>query len=163
MVICVNSSDSLRKKKNTNSPILDNLWLDSWPLYVKRESEREKVPEILCSYRNNLYFCIAYPHEVTLFALNNKQLRMQNIAISNQIYDSALSVAKRQDVSISAVVERFLLDWVKAQTEASSQCYDEVMRLAHERAMQKESYSLEDAYGLIMKEIKAVYDEAPVL
>jgi len=67
---------------------------------------------------------------------------MQNIAISNQIYDSAISVA---------------------QTEASSQHYDEVMRLAHERTMQKESYSLEDAYGLIMKEIKAVYDEAPVL
>lgn len=88
---------------------------------------------------------------------------MQNIAISNQIYDSALSVAKRQDVSISAVVERFLSDWVKAQTEASSQCYDEVMRLAYERAMQKESYSLEDAYGLIMKEIKAVYDETPAL
>jgi len=88
---------------------------------------------------------------------------MQNIAISNQVYDSALSVAKRQDVSISAVVERFLSEWVKAQTEDSSHYYDEVMRLAHERTMQKESYSLEDAYGLIMKEIKAVYDEAPVL
>ena len=88
---------------------------------------------------------------------------MQNIAISNHIYDSAMSVARRQDVSISAVVERFLSEWVKAQTDAGSQYYDEVMRLAHERAMQKESYSLEDAYGLIMKEIKAVYDEAPVL
>ena len=88
---------------------------------------------------------------------------MQNIAISNHIYDSAMSVARRQDVSISAVVERFLSEWVKAQTETTSQYYDEVMRLAHGRAMQKDSYSLEEAYGQIMKEIKAVYDEASVL
>jgi hypothetical protein len=121
------------------------------------------VPDFLCPYKNNPYFCIAFPHEFTLFVQNHKQLSMQNIAISNQIYDSALSVAKRQDVSISAVVERFLSEWVKAQAEAGSQHYDEVMRLAHDRAMLKESYSLEDAYGLIMKEIKAVYDEAPVL
>ena len=41
--------------------------------------------------------------------------------------------------------------------------YDEVMRRAHKRAMQKECYSLEEAYDLIMKEIKDVYDGTPIL
>ena len=41
--------------------------------------------------------------------------------------------------------------------------YDEVMKHAQERAMQKDSYTLEEAYNLIMTEIKAVYDGTPVV
>lgn len=88
---------------------------------------------------------------------------MQNIAISNQIYDTAVSVAKRQDVSISAIVENFLSEWVKAQTEASDSYHDEVMKRARERAMQKDFYTPEEAYALTMKEINAVYDGTPIL
>lgn len=88
---------------------------------------------------------------------------MQHIAISNDLYDSATTLAKRKDVSISAIVERFLQDWVKAQTDASNLCCDEYMKKAHERVMQKEFYTPDEAYDLTMKEIKAIYDGAPIL
>lgn len=44
-----------------------------------------------------------------------------------------------------------------------SVAYDRVMKQAYDRAMQKDSYTLDEAYELIMREIKAIYDGTPNL